>query len=151
MEANSNVNAKNVVGDTPLHHAAFHGYKACMQILLAAQAQVELVNNDGCTALTRAIQLNEFDCAELLLHAGSKIEHVKVPIPEWMNEIVAKYNNFKVAYTVFYGILRRRMDIPFLLNPIAAKPPDGMLLICSTLLKTRYNTAWGNKWGWGIF
>lgn len=125
-----------------MHDAVLYGSKACVQILLAARAQVELLSNDGRTALAYAIQKNHRECAELLLHAGAKLRNVNVPIPDWMNEIILKYNNFKAAYTVLYGVLRRRVHVPFLFNLMAAKPPDIMLLICAAFLDNRFDDAW---------
>ena len=142
VEAKANINAKDFEEETPLHDAVCNGSEACVRILLAARAQVDLMNDDGYTALAHAIELNEHDCAEVLLCAGAKIQNVNVRIPEWMNDIVIKFNNFKAAYTVLYGILRRRMDIPFLFNPKAANPTPMMLLICAVLLKTRFDEGW---------
>lgn len=139
VEAKANINAKDFEDETPLHDAVCNGSEACVRILLAARAQVDLMNDDGYTALAHAIQLNRHDSAELLLRAGAKIRNVNVRVPEWMNDIVIKFNNFKAVYTILYGILRRRMDIPFLFNPKAANPTPVMLLICSALWATRFD------------
>lgn len=140
IHANAHTDAKNEDGDTPLHLAAFLGHRTCLQILLNACASIDSADKRGYTALAMAIHEDQQECAEILLHAGAKIRNVaKVFIPDWMN---ARFNNFKAAYAVLYGILRWRMDVPFLFNPKTANPTPVMLLICAELLETRFDEEW---------
>jgi len=143
VNAKANTDDKNEDGETPLHLAAFSGHKACMQILLNARASIDSVDNRGYTALAMAIHEDQQECAEVLLYCGAKMRKVsKVFIPDCMNDIIARFNNFKAAYTVLYGILRWRTDVPFLFNPKAANPTPVMLLICAALLETRFDEEW---------
>lgn len=143
MEANATVDAENNYGNTPLHFAARRNHEPCVKTLLAARAQVDLFGYGRRTALAEAIESKCCNCAELLLHAGAKIQNINfIPIPFWMNELVKKYNNFKASYIVLYGVLRRRINVPHLFDPRYTHPSPMMLLICSVLLDTQYDAAW---------
>jgi ankyrin repeat protein len=47
----ADVDAKSNGGRTPLHEAAFSGYKDVVELLLANKADVNAKNNDGQTPL----------------------------------------------------------------------------------------------------
>jgi hypothetical protein len=101
------------------------------------------VNALGHTALAEAIDYDRHECAELLLHAGAKLRDVKFRIPGWMNDIVTKRNNLKAAFTVFYGILRRRIVVPSAYNPNGDRIPRDMVRVMSyMLLDTRFDALW---------
>jgi ankyrin repeat protein len=123
-------------------YSVFPPLTTLWQILIVSRAQVDLVNSYGNTALAIAIDCNNRKCAELLLHAGAKLSNVKVLIEDWMNDIVTKRNNLKAAFTVLYGILRRRIDVPFLFNPISKNVSPVVNIICSMLTDTRYHASW---------
>lgn len=143
VDAKANLDAWDDDAGTPLHYAAWDGHKACVQILLVARAQLDIENHGGHSALDIAIERDQHECAELLFHAGAKISNVRIfPIPNWMNDIVTKHNNFKASFTVLYGILRRRLDVPFLFNPVSTNVPPVVNIICSMLTDTRYHTSW---------
>jgi ankyrin repeat protein len=100
------------------------------------------VNDDGHTALARAIEYDHHECAELLFDAGAKIGNVNVPIPDWMNDIVTKRNNLKVAFTVLYGILRR-IVVPSAYNPNGDRIPRDMVRVMSYMvLDSRSDPSW---------
>ena len=159
MEAKSKVDAQNEWGSTPLHTAARYGRKECvqvmicvvffstltffLQVLLAARAQLELVDKHGRTALASAIFFEQHQCAEILLHAGANLRKVNVPIPDWMHEIVAKRNNLKAAFTVLYGILRRRIVVPCSYKANGEHIPRDMVRVISYMaVDTPFDARW---------
>ena len=159
MEAEAKVDAQDTGGDTPLHKAARYGRKECVQVmicvvffstltfflqfLLAARAQLELANNGGRTALAEAINRNQYECAERLLHAGAKLRNVHVPIPAWMRDIVAKRNNLKAAFTVLYGILRKRIVVPSSYKADGEHIPRDMVRVISYMaVDTPFDSRW---------
>jgi hypothetical protein len=78
-----------------------------------------------------------------LLHAEAKLRDVNVSIPEWMNDIVTKRNNLKAAFTVLYGILRRRIVVPSAYNPNGDRIPRDMVRVMSYMvLDTRFDPSW---------
>jgi hypothetical protein len=89
------------------------------------------VNHHGRTALADAIHYDSRECAELVLHAGAKLRTLNVRIPDWMNDIVTKRNNLKAAFTVLYGILRRRIVVPSAYNPNGDRIPRDMVRVIS--------------------
>ena len=113
------------------------------QVLLAGRAQVKLVDKDGRTALAVAIDNDHHECAEILLHAGAKLRNFNRSIPDWMHEIVAKRNNLKAAFTVFYGILRRRIVVPSAHYPNGDRVPRDMVRVISYMVvDTRFDSRW---------
>ena len=75
------VNSK--CGDTPLHNAAWLGYAAVVEVLLAAGAEINLANQHGETPLHSAVNLyypedeDNIATVKVLLAAGAKISATK--------------------------------------------------------------------------
>lgn len=143
LKANANVNAKNAVGHTPLHVATFWGHVDILLLLLGAGAKVDEKDHLSNTALALAIRKQNPACAQVLVHAGAKLHNVHgIPIPDWLNRIVAKHNNFKAAFVALYGILRKRLAVPNLFNPHAKGIPDMVRMIAELCVQTRYDERW---------
>jgi hypothetical protein len=107
---------------------------------------VDLVDNYGRTALAVAIGKAHHECAEVLLHAGASLGKVKGVIPEWMNKIIAKRDSFNAAFTVLYGILRRRIVVPLSDHQAGERIPRDMVRVISDmLLDTRFDVVWVPK------
>ncbi|XP_074181140.1 ankyrin repeat and SOCS box protein 13 isoform X2 [Rhinolophus sinicus] len=58
---------------TPLHAASLQGQAQCVQLLLAAGAQVDARNIDGSTPLCDACASGSIECVKLLLSYGAKV------------------------------------------------------------------------------
>ena len=58
-------------GATPLWLACLGGHAACVQLLLAANAQTDAASKDGATPLTMCCINGHAECAQLLLGAGA--------------------------------------------------------------------------------
>jgi len=143
LKANANVNAKNAVGHTPLHVATFWGHADILLLLLGAGAKVDEEDHLSITALALAIQKQNPACAQVLVHAGAKLHNVHdIPIPDWLNKIVAKHNNFKSAFVTLYGILRKRLAVPNLFNPHAKGIPYMVRMIAELFVQTRFDQRW---------
>lgn len=72
LDAQADVNAKNILGDTPLMFAAKNQYNLkegnqIIKMLVQYEADVDLKNTKGYTAVMYAIKYNHSDIAELLL------------------------------------------------------------------------------------
>ena len=71
LNANPNlVSSKDSDGDTPLHIAAYKGYKDIAKLLLGKGADVNAKNEDGDTPLHMAADKGNKDVAELLRQHG---------------------------------------------------------------------------------
>ena len=70
------VNAENSSGQTPLHVAAYYGYKEIVELLLAGGAAVDARDNVGSTLLHHMAQgyFARLDVTELLLAHGADID-----------------------------------------------------------------------------
>jgi len=64
---NGDVNAKDNYGWTPLHGAAWYGYKDVVELLLANKADANAIDKDGKTTLHWAAAAGHKDIVELLL------------------------------------------------------------------------------------
>jgi ankyrin repeat protein len=65
------VNAKDNEGDTALIDASANGYVSIVRALIAAKADVNIVRNDGATALSVSLKNEHTDVADLLKKAGA--------------------------------------------------------------------------------
>ena len=73
LAAGEGVNAKKGDdGETPLHHAAFGGYKEIAELLIAKGADVNAKRDDGKTPLDVAIGRKRTETADLLRKHGAK-------------------------------------------------------------------------------
>jgi hypothetical protein len=68
----ADVNARNALGETPLHRAALWGQPGVAEALMAAGADVNAKSDDGKTPLKRAIECQNDEVAEVLRKAGAK-------------------------------------------------------------------------------
>ena len=66
------VNAKNNIGDTPLHQAVFDGHRDIVELLIANGADVNAKDDHGQTPLDTAIQYKKPETADLLRKHGGK-------------------------------------------------------------------------------
>ena len=59
--------------DLALHCAASRGHNECLEALYTlCGAELDAVDNNGCTALFYAVTLGHADCTEVLLKFGSE-------------------------------------------------------------------------------
>ena len=66
------MNAKNELGETPLHFAALEGRKEIAELLITKGADVNSRTRDGLTPLDRAIKYQRNETAALLRKHGGK-------------------------------------------------------------------------------
>jgi len=64
-------NVTTEVGYTPLHHAAYHGFEDCVQVLIDAGADVNATNDELMTPLHYASLEGHADVVEVLLAGGA--------------------------------------------------------------------------------
>jgi len=69
----ADVNAKDKRGDTPLHRAAYHGYKERIELLIAKRADLHAKDNNGQTPLHKAARDSDDGVTELLLANGADV------------------------------------------------------------------------------
>ena len=72
LDAGANVNAKDEVGWTLLHTAAFYGHKEIAELLITKGADVNAKDEGGKTPLDVAIQFKELEITNLLRVIGGK-------------------------------------------------------------------------------
>jgi ankyrin repeat protein len=73
LAAGTDVNAKDVVGMTPLHRATYQGYKEIAELLIAKGADVNAKNNSGWTPLHEAAYKGHMEIVELLITKGADV------------------------------------------------------------------------------
>lgn len=67
------VSSTNIVGDTPLHEAAYYGHCDIIKLLLAAKANVRSKDRDGRTPIFNSVLNRYVGATELLLKNGADI------------------------------------------------------------------------------
>ena len=72
LAAGADVNAKDILGCTPLFNAAFGGHKEIAELLIDAGADVNAKDEGGDTPLDWAILQNHTETADLLRKHGGK-------------------------------------------------------------------------------
>jgi len=73
LTAGTDVNAKDVIGQTPLHDAAGKGHKEIAELLIAEGADVNARDNYKWTPLNYAAHGGHKEIAELLITAGADV------------------------------------------------------------------------------
>jgi len=73
LAADADVNAKQVYGMTPLHHAAGKGQKEIVELLIAEGADVNSKNDWVRTPLHNAANEGHKEIAELLISNGADV------------------------------------------------------------------------------
>jgi ankyrin repeat protein len=73
LEAGTDVNAKNYLGDTPLMWAARYGHTETIKFLLEKGADANRENRQGNTALLFAAYEGSIEMMKLLLEAGADV------------------------------------------------------------------------------
>jgi Ankyrin repeat len=83
------------------------------QILVAAGAERDRPNNDGCTPLASAIMGNHPNVAQFLLHSGAKMKNVPphIKIRAWMHQLVTERRNVMNSTLALKGLLKRRCGL----------------------------------------
>jgi len=71
LEKGANINAKDNIGWTPLHFAAYHGITDIVRLLLEHGADINARDADGLTPLHIAAALGHVDAVRLLLRKGA--------------------------------------------------------------------------------
>ena len=71
-ECGAYVNVQDTNGDTPLHDAARFGHVKCVQVLLANDCDVNVLNRDGMTALQVAEKYEQEEVVAMLKKEGTK-------------------------------------------------------------------------------
>jgi ankyrin repeat protein len=95
LAAGVNVNAKDILGETPLHRAAFEGHKEIVQLLIAKAADVNAKDKYGGTPLFYAATGGHKEIAELLITAGADV-NAKILIGKFKGET-------PLDYAIFYN------------------------------------------------
>ena len=73
LAAGTDVNAKDVVGMTPLHRATYQGYKEIAELLIAKGADVNAKDEGGKTSLHFATGYGRNEIVELLIAKGADV------------------------------------------------------------------------------
>jgi len=73
LKAGSDVDARNLIGETALMRAAGNGLAAVVKLLLAHHADYNAGNNINCTSLMRAAYRGHVDVVKQLLAAGADV------------------------------------------------------------------------------
>ena len=72
LAAGTDVNARDSIGETPLHYAARWGHKGIAELLIANGADVNAKDRDGDTPLDNAVYGDHPETAALLRKHGGK-------------------------------------------------------------------------------
>ena len=78
LASGADVNVKDKVGWTRLHHAAWQGHKEVIELLIAKGADLNAKDDDGWTPLDLAVEFKHTKTADLLRkHGGKTSEELK--------------------------------------------------------------------------
>lgn len=71
VELGTDVNAKNKVGNTPLHQVSRNGNIRCLRMLLELNARVDEANNDSSSPLHLASKAGKLQTCQILIEHGA--------------------------------------------------------------------------------
>lgn len=105
------VNAKDYLEDTPLHKAAFAGYKQSVELLIQNGANINAVNGRGETPLFMAFfSMHEIEIGKRLIKMGADIK-IKNKRGETIGHRVARLGNIEIMGLLFdNGLEKRALD-----------------------------------------
>ena len=73
LDVGWDVNAKDMIGTTALHHAAYNGKVNAIALLIKAGADMNAKNNNGWTVLYYAAMFRKLDAIAALIKAGADV------------------------------------------------------------------------------
>jgi uncharacterized protein len=79
LETGRSVTERYLIRRTPLHVAAMAGATTCVSLLLEQGAEIEAVDDIGCTALVAAVEAKQLETVALLLKAGARSSYTYTP------------------------------------------------------------------------
>ena len=71
LDAGSDINAANIIGQTPLASAVYHGASKCVELLIGRGADTDICTNDGHSPLSLAVRQNRHSILKALLDCGN--------------------------------------------------------------------------------
>jgi ankyrin repeat protein len=108
-----NLNARDPRGFTPLDYSCWNDHVHVVSELADAGSNIDEANDDdGWSPVFRAIRIERYNMARLLIDRGAKVFNVDLPlvgkrtlsIPEWVGEFIASRSKCRIAAITIIGI-----------------------------------------------
>ncbi|CDK30175.1 ankyrin repeat domain-containing protein [Candidatus Babela massiliensis] len=102
----ANIDFQDENGETPLMHAARNGKKEIVNILISLKADVNILDNQGFTALTNTLVCNNnLDIANILISHGADVNIVKEGFPSTLIVVADSEDNLynQVEFLLNHG------------------------------------------------
>ncbi|KAK7485830.1 hypothetical protein BaRGS_00022930, partial [Batillaria attramentaria] len=117
------IDKKNNFGCTPLRLAAAGGHKECVELLLSNEADVNVCDVKGQSALYVAVKNGHFSCAELLLQHGADPDGdaSNRTSPLYVASMNGRSDIVKLLLNYNAGIILHRQSLtgaPFAVDPV---------------------------------
>ena len=111
VDYGANINFQDENGETPLMHAVKNGKKEVVNILISLKADVNILDNQGYTALTNTLAYNEdLDIGNSLIAHGADVNIVKEGFPSTLIVVADSEDNL---YNQVEFLLNNRANIDF--------------------------------------
>lgn len=115
--------ARNRVGETPIHQAAKYGEIDCLRLLVERGGDVNAADDEGATPLHFAAAFGEIESARLLLNAGAS------PDEEESTGLTPIVVAMSQGHEAIAKMLQAGGAAPYLILPSTAVPDDDPLLL----------------------
>ena len=97
IESGMDAGVQDMLNNTPLHIAAFHGYDEAINLLVAHGADVNAVNEAGRTPLYEAVRVGHKAAVNALLSNGADVRMRYASSKSSVLHLAVKDDNYQVA------------------------------------------------------
>jgi ankyrin repeat protein len=118
IEKNPNLNARDTLGWTALHHAAQSGSWECVKLLIENKAEIDATSDKNETALFLATKHNHPDIVEFL---AEKNCHLQAKVKFTALEVAVQNDFAEIAKCLLFHLIRRNQLNEDQLNELLRK------------------------------